>query len=37
MTKILTGGVGKTEVADTVARLALDGLEVASPATWTRP
>lgn len=28
MTKILTGGVGKTEVADTVAGLALDGLEV---------
>ena len=29
MTKILTGGVGKTEVADTVARLGLDGIEVA--------
>ncbi|MEU0279582.1 DUF2620 family protein [Streptomyces sp. NPDC088147] len=28
MTKILTGGVGKTEVAHTVSALALDGLEI---------
>ncbi|MFE3601661.1 DUF2620 domain-containing protein [Streptomyces sp. NPDC059142] len=28
MTKILTGGVGKTEVADTVTRLGLEGLEI---------
>ncbi|MEV7425705.1 MULTISPECIES: DUF2620 domain-containing protein [unclassified Streptomyces] len=28
MTKILTGGVGKTEVADTVSKLSLDGLEI---------
>ncbi|MFC9647693.1 MULTISPECIES: DUF2620 domain-containing protein [unclassified Streptomyces] len=28
MTKILTGGVGKTEVANTVSALALDGLEI---------
>ncbi|MFH8348714.1 DUF2620 family protein [Streptomyces sp. NPDC018045] len=28
MTTILTGGVGKAEVADTVERLALDGVEV---------
>lgn len=28
MTKILTGGVGKTEVAHTVSGLALDGLEI---------
>ncbi|WP_066950744.1 DUF2620 domain-containing protein [Streptomyces lushanensis] len=28
MTKILTGGVGRTEVADTVSTLALDGLEI---------
>ncbi|MEV0036771.1 DUF2620 domain-containing protein [Streptomyces sp. NPDC050804] len=28
MTKILTGGVGKTEVAQTVGALALDGLEI---------
>ncbi|MEE1798792.1 MULTISPECIES: DUF2620 domain-containing protein [unclassified Streptomyces] len=26
--KILTGGVGKTEVTDTVSRLGLDGLEI---------
>ncbi|MFE3828304.1 DUF2620 domain-containing protein [Streptomyces sp. NPDC059092] len=28
MTKILTGGIGKTEVADTVSRLGLGGLEI---------
>ncbi|MFE4373690.1 DUF2620 domain-containing protein [Streptomyces sp. NPDC056835] len=28
MTKILTGGVGKTEVANTVSALGLDGLEI---------
>ncbi|MDX3854425.1 DUF2620 domain-containing protein [Streptomyces sp. AK02-01A] len=28
MTKILTGGLGKTEVADTVGRLGLDRLEI---------
>ncbi|MEV7869238.1 DUF2620 family protein [Streptomyces sp. NPDC088124] len=28
MTKILTGGIGKTEVADTLSRLGLDGLEI---------
>lgn len=28
MTKILTGGVGKAEVTETVKRLGLDGLEV---------
>ncbi|MFE2598046.1 DUF2620 domain-containing protein [Streptomyces sp. NPDC057617] len=28
MPKILTGGVGKTEVADTVGSLRLDGLEI---------
>ncbi|RYJ21612.1 hypothetical protein CU044_6410 [Streptomyces sp. L-9-10] len=28
MTKILTGGVGKTEVANTVSALALGGLEI---------
>jgi Protein of unknown function DUF2620 len=28
MARILTGGVGKTEVADTLRALALDGLEV---------
>ncbi|MFE7568003.1 DUF2620 domain-containing protein [Streptomyces sp. NPDC057539] len=28
MTKILTGGVGKTEVAGTVSALGLDGLEI---------
>ncbi|MEV4975694.1 DUF2620 domain-containing protein [Streptomyces scopuliridis] len=28
MTKILTGGVGKTEVANTVSGLSLDGLEI---------
>ncbi|MFE3143094.1 DUF2620 domain-containing protein [Streptomyces scopuliridis] len=28
MTKILTGGVGKTEVAHTVSGLGLDGLEI---------
>jgi predicted amino acid racemase len=29
MTRILTGGVGKTEVADAIERLALDGIEIA--------
>ncbi|MFC6061441.1 DUF2620 domain-containing protein [Streptomyces ochraceiscleroticus] len=29
MTKILTGGVGKLEVAETVQKLALDGVDVA--------
>ncbi|MEU7043047.1 DUF2620 domain-containing protein [Streptomyces varsoviensis] len=28
MTKILTGGVGKVEVAETVKKLALDGVEI---------
>lgn len=28
MTKILTGGLGKTEVATTIERLALDGIDV---------
>ncbi|MEC4018045.1 DUF2620 domain-containing protein [Streptomyces sp. H27-D2] len=28
MTKILTGGVGKVEVTDTIKKLALDGVEV---------
>lgn len=28
MSKVLTGGVGKIEVADTVKQLALDGVEV---------
>ncbi|SCK33874.1 DUF2620 domain-containing protein [Streptomyces sp. WMMB 322] len=28
MTKILTGGVGKAQVADTVGELGIDGLEV---------
>ncbi|MFD8381758.1 DUF2620 domain-containing protein [Streptomyces sp. NPDC059679] len=29
MTKILIGGIGKVEVADTINKLALDGIEVA--------
>ncbi|WP_405667695.1 DUF2620 domain-containing protein [Streptomyces sp. NBC_00055] len=28
MTKILTGGVGKAEVTDTIKRLAIDGIDV---------
>lgn len=28
MTKILTGGVGKAEVTDTVKKLGLDGIEI---------
>ncbi|GAA1371124.1 DUF2620 domain-containing protein [Streptomyces beijiangensis] len=28
MTKILTGGVGKVEVADTIKKLAIDGVQI---------